>query len=67
MPPNIVWVMKSRRMRWAGHVAQMGELRNAHKILVDKPRGKRPCGRLMYRWEDNIRMNLREIVWEGVG
>ena len=52
----MVSVMKSRRLRWAGHVARMEEGRNALKILTDKPTGKRPLGRPRCRWEDNIRM-----------
>jgi hypothetical protein len=58
--------MKSRRIRWAGHVARLGEKRNAYMILVGKPEGKRPLGRLKCRWEDNIRMVLREIGWGGM-
>jgi hypothetical protein len=54
------------RMRWAGHVARMGEKRNAYRILVGKPGGKGPLGRPRYRWEDNIKMNLREIEWGGM-
>jgi hypothetical protein len=60
-------VTKSRRMRWAGHVARMGEIRNAYKMLVGKPEGKRPFGGPKCRWEDNIRLYLRELGWEGVG
>ena len=52
--PNIVRVVKSRRMRWAGHVARMGEGRGVHRILVWKPKGKGPLGRPRHRWEDNI-------------
>ena len=59
--PNIVPVIKSRRMRWAGHVARMGEERGAYRILVGKPEGKRPLGRPRRRWVDNIRMNLQEV------
>ena len=59
--PNIVRVIKSRRMRWAGHVARMGEGRGVHKVLVGKPEGKRPLGRPRRRWEDNIKMDLREV------
>ena len=59
--PNIVRVIKSRRLRWAGHVARMEEGRSAFKILKGKPTGKRPLGRPMCRWEDNIRMGLEEI------
>jgi hypothetical protein len=53
-------------MRWARHVAHMGQIRNAHSILVEKPEGKRPLGRTWHRCEDNIRMELRETGWEGV-
>jgi hypothetical protein len=53
-------------MRWAGHTACMGVMRNAYKILVRKPHGKRPFERHRHRWEDNIRMDLKEIVWENV-
>ena len=59
--PNIVRVIKSRRMRWAGHVARMGEERGAYKVLVGKPEGKRPLGRPRRRWVDNIRMDLQEV------
>jgi hypothetical protein len=58
--------MKSRRMRWAGHVARMGEEINLYKVLVGKPEGKRPLGRPRRRWEVRIRMDLREIGWEDV-
>ena len=58
--PNIVRVIKSRRMRWARHVARMEEGRSVHKILVGKPEGKRPLGRPRCRWEDNIKMDLEE-------
>ena len=58
--PNIVRV-KSRRMRWAGHVARMGEERGAYRVLVGKPEGKRPLGRPRRRWVDNIRMDLQEV------
>ena len=59
--PNIVRVVKSRRMRWAGHVARMGERRVVHRVLIGKPEGKRPLGRPRRRWEDNIKMDLREV------
>jgi hypothetical protein len=59
-------MIKSMRMRWAGHVARMGEKRNAYGILVGKPEGKRPLGRPIRRWVDNIKMDLREIEWEGM-
>jgi len=58
---NIVRVVKSRRMRWAGHVARMGEARGVHRFLMGKPEGKRPLGRPRRRWEDNIKMDLREV------
>jgi hypothetical protein len=60
--------MKSRRMRWVGYVARMGEMRNAYSILVGKPDGKIPLGKSRGRWENNIRMNLRGKggrVWTG--
>ena len=59
--PNIVRVVKSRRMRWAGHVARMGQRRGVHRVLVGKPEGKRPLGRPRRRWEDNIKMDLQEM------
>jgi hypothetical protein len=59
--PSIIRVIKSRRMRWAGHVACVGEVRNAYSILVGKPEGRRPLGRPRHRWEDNIGMDLRDI------
>jgi len=59
--PNIVWVIQSRRMRWAGHMARMGEGRGVHKVLVGKPEGKRPLRRPRRRWEDNIKMDHREV------
>jgi len=59
--PNIVRVVKSRRMIWAGHVAHMGENRGVHRVLVGKPEGKRPLGRPIRRWEDNIKMDLQEV------
>ena len=59
--PNSVWVIKSRRMRWAGHVAHMGEKRGVCRVLVGKPEGKRPMGRPRRRWVDNIRMDLQEV------
>jgi len=63
--PNIVRVVKSRRMRWAGHVARMAEGRDVHRVLVGKPEGKRPLGRPRRRWEYNIKMDLREVGWGG--
>jgi hypothetical protein len=59
--PSIVRVIKSRRMRWAGHVARMGDVKGAYNILVERPGGRRPLGRTRRRWEDNIKMDLREI------
>ena len=60
-PPNTVQVIKSRRMRWAGHVARMEEGSGVHKVLVGKPEGKRPLGRPRRRWEDNIKVDLQEV------
>jgi len=59
--PNILRVKKSRRMRWAGHVARMGEERGVYRVLVGKPGGRRPLGRPRRRWVDNIRMDLQEV------
>ena len=59
--PNIVRVIKSRIMRWGGHVARMGEERGVYRVLVGKAEGKRPLGRRMRRWVDNIRMDLQEV------
>jgi hypothetical protein len=56
----MIRMIKSRRMRWAGHIARMGKKRNAYMILVGKPEGKRPLGRPRCRWENNIKMDLRE-------
>jgi hypothetical protein len=64
--PNNNRVMKSRRMRWAGHVVPFGGMRNAYKIFLGKPEGKRPLGRTGRRWKDNIGMDLRKIEWKGV-
>jgi len=64
--PNIVWVIKSRRMRWAGHVVCMGERRGIYKVLVGKPKGKRPLGRCRHRWEDNMKMDLQEVGCGGM-
>jgi hypothetical protein len=63
--PNIVRVIKPRRMRWAGHVARMGEGRGVYRVLVGRPEGKRSLGRPRRRWEDNIKMDLWEIEIDG--
>jgi hypothetical protein len=74
--PNIVLVIKSRRMRWAGHVARMRVLRGVYRVFVGKSEGKRPLWRRSCRWEDNIRMDLQEVGggrwgygldWAGLG
>jgi hypothetical protein len=70
--PNIVRVVKSRRMRWAGHVERMGEGRVVQRLLVGKPEGRRPLGRPRRRWENNIKMGLQEVgrglwVLDGAG
>jgi hypothetical protein len=64
--PSIVRVIKARGMRWAGHVVCMGEVRGAYNILVGRPEGRRPLGRPRRRWEDNIKMDLREIGFRDV-
>jgi hypothetical protein len=64
--PSIIRIIKSRRMRWADHVARMGEKRNAYRLLVGNPEGKRPMGRPRRRWVDNIRMDLGEAGWGDV-
>jgi hypothetical protein len=64
--PHIVRVIKSRRMRWAGHVARMGEGRDVYRVLVGRPEGKRPLGRHRRRWKDHIKLNLREIGIDGL-
>ncbi|KAJ4435967.1 hypothetical protein ANN_18590 [Periplaneta americana] len=63
--PDIIRTIKSRRLRWAGHVARMGESRNAYRVLVGRPEGKRPLRRPRRRWEDNIKMDLREVGYDG--
>jgi hypothetical protein len=60
------WVIKSRRVSWAGHVACTGEMKNAYNILIGKSEGKRPLERPIHIWENNIRMDLKEIGWEVV-
>jgi hypothetical protein len=64
--PSIIRIIKSRRMRWAGHVVRMGEKRNTYRLLVRKPEGKSPLGRPRRRWVDNIRMDLGEVGWGDV-
>ena len=59
--PNIVQVIKSRRMGWAGHVARMGKRKGVYRMFVEKPEGSRPLGRLRLRWEDNIKMHLQGV------
>jgi len=59
--PNIVRMIKSRRMRWAGHVAPIGEERGVYRVLLWKPEGRRSLGRPRHRWVDNIRMDLQEV------
>jgi hypothetical protein len=59
-------VIKSRRLRWAGHIARIGEGRGVYRVLVEKPEGKRPLGRSRYRWEDNINMDLQEVGYGGM-
>jgi hypothetical protein len=63
--PDIIRQIKSRRMRWAGHVARMGKGKNVYRVLVGKPEVKRPLGSPRSRWEDWIKMDLREIGWGG--
>jgi hypothetical protein len=63
---GIIRIIKSRRMRWAGHVAGIGEKGNAYRLLVGKPEGKRPLGRPRRRWVNNIRMDLGEVGWSDV-
>jgi hypothetical protein len=64
--PSIIRVIKSRRMRWAGHVSRMEQKRNAYRILVGKPEGKRPLGRPRRMWVDSIKMELREVGRSGM-
>jgi hypothetical protein len=64
--PSIIRIIKSRRMRWAGHIARMGEKRNAYRLLVGKPEGKRLLRKPRRRWVDNIRMDLVEVGWGDV-
>jgi hypothetical protein len=64
--PSIIRIIKSRRIRWAGHVTRMGEKGNTYRLLVGKPEGKRPLGRPRRRWVDNIIMDLGEVGWDDV-
>jgi hypothetical protein len=64
--PSIIRIIKSRRLRWMGHVARMGEKRNLYRLLIRKPEGKRPLGRLRCRWIDNIKMDIFEMGLGGV-
>jgi hypothetical protein len=61
--PNIIWVIKSGRMRWERHVTRMGEKRGGYRILVGRPEGRQPLGRPRCRWEDNIKMDLQGVGW----
>jgi hypothetical protein len=61
--PSIIRIIKSKRMRWVGHIARMGKKRNTYRLLVGKPEGKRLLGRTRGRWVDNIRMDLLELGW----
>ena len=62
--PNVIRNLKSRRLQWAGHVARMEQSRNANSVLVGKPKSKRPLRRPRHRWDDNIKMDLREVGCE---
>ena len=64
--PNIIRVIKSRIMRWAGHVARMGDRRGSYRVLVEIPGRKRTHGRSRHRWEDNIKMDRQEVRWGGM-
>jgi hypothetical protein len=63
---NIVRAIKSRRIRWAGHVARMGERRGVYRVMAEKPEGKRPLGRPRHRWEDNIKIDLQAVGCGGM-
>jgi hypothetical protein len=63
---SIIRIIKATRMRWAGHVARMGENRNAYTLMVGKPDGRRPLGKPRHRWLDNIKMDLVEVGWGDV-
>jgi len=62
--PSIVWVITRRRLRCAGHVARVGERRDAYRLLVGKSEGRRRLGRRKRRWKDNIKVGLKEVLWE---
>jgi hypothetical protein len=64
--PSTITVIKPRKMRWAGDVARMRETRNAYRVLVGKPQRKRPQGRSRRRWVDDIKMDLKQIGWDGI-
>jgi hypothetical protein len=61
--PSVIRMIMSRMMKWTGRVARIGAKRNAYRILMGKPEGKRPVGRPRCRWEDNVKMDLRKIGW----
>jgi hypothetical protein len=65
-PSNIICIIKSRRIKWAGHVASIEEMRGADWVLVGKPNGKRQIGRPRLRWEDNIKLDLQDVGWKGI-
>jgi len=64
--PNVARVIKSRRIRWAGHVARMEERRGVYRVLLGQPEEKRPLGRPRRRWEDNIKLDLQEVECRGM-
>jgi hypothetical protein len=64
--PNIIRVIKSRRLRWTGHVVRMRKKKGPYRALVGKSEGRRPLGRPRRRWEDNIKMDLQEVGWGGM-
>jgi hypothetical protein len=62
--PIIIWVIKSRRLKWAGHIAHMGKRRGTYRVFMRKREGKRPFGKPRHRWENNIKKDLQEVGWE---